>query len=435
MIAVHMLATLGPSLTNFEAYVTELRSLLREPTVNTGDPRLIAALDGEPSRRLRQTVEADLLRSTGTFFTGATLSKRILAGIKFSRTHQAVDPACGVGDLLLALVRTLPVASTFEDTVSLWSRSIAGCDIHREFVTATKLRLALVALERGVRPPGKTLQQLGLFPSVVLGDGMSYCPDSHPDLVVMNPPYTRVLAPPDCHWAEGNVSGAALFVDRWLEQIAPGGRMIAILPDVLRSGSNYRAWREAVLKRANINWLDILGRFDASADVDVFAVELVAGSSSSHSKPWRYPRRTHKSTIGTRFDVHVGSIVPHRDRKIGKHRAYLNAKTAEPWGLCRRINGKLRTMRTLFEPPLVVIRRTSSPSDPHRAIATIVVGNRRVAVENHLLVLIPRKGGLPECRRLVSILKSPRTTSWLNKRIRCRHLTVDSVKEIPWWED
>ena len=148
-----------------------------------------------------------------------------------------------------------------------------------------------------------------------------------------------------------------------------------------------------------------------------------------------WSKAKHRAIIGTRFAVGVGTIVPHRDRKVGELRAYLNAQAAPPWGTCMRLNARTRTKRRLFKPPFVVIRRTSSPSDPVRAIGTVVLGTRKVAVENHMLVLTPRKATVEECRKLMGVLKSTKTTKWLNQRIRCRHLTVEAVRDIPWWSD
>jgi hypothetical protein len=34
---------------------------------------------------------------------------------------------------------------------------------------------------------------------------------------------------------------------------------------------------------------------------------------------------------------------------------------------------------------------------------------------------------------LLRVLKSRKTDQWLNNRIRCRHLTVRSLNELPWW--
>jgi hypothetical protein len=37
------------------------------------------------------------------------------------------------------------------------------------------------------------------------------------------------------------------------------------------------------------------------------------------------------------------------------------------------------------------------------------------------------------CRELLDILKDDQTTHWLDQRIRCRHLTVAALDELPWW--
>jgi hypothetical protein len=54
-------------------------------------------------------------------------------------------------------------------------------------------------------------------------------------------------------------------------------------------------------------------------------------------------------------------------------------------------------------------------------------------VENHLIVLRPKDGTIGACREVLGILKDERTTRWLNERIRCRHLTVAALDELPWW--
>jgi hypothetical protein len=424
------------SLASFEKYTSQLRTLLHDSPFETVQPGLVAALDGEPGRKLRDSVQCRLLRESGTFFTGKELSSRLLEGLPGVLSGGATDPACGAGDLLLAVARNLPIDRTFEKTMDKWASLLVGCDIHREFVSATKLRIALLALHRGAHPPKSDLDVSCLLPNITYGDGMMHRPVETPKLVIMNPPYTRVVAPDDCSWGKGLVSSAALFVSRWLDMIPKGGRLIAILPDVLRTGSNYRLWREAVLKRSKVERLRILGRFDASTDVDVFAVDFVVGSDKPcEPGPWMWSTVRHRAVVSTRFSVSVGTIVPHRDRKIGELHAYLNAQLAPPWGTCIRLNAKIRTKRRLFKPPFVVVRRTSSPSDPVRAIGTVILGTRPVAVENHLLVLTPGKPTVEECGKLLGVLKSTKTTKWLNQRIRCRHLTVGAVRDIPWWSD
>jgi len=183
-------------------------------------------------------------------------------------------------------------------------------------------------------------------------------------------------------------------------------------------------------------WAEGLGRFDRSADVDVFVAHLAVGSKSApRVNTWQWSKETRRSTVADHFFVQVGTIVPHRDRKTGRQRAFLNAKAAPRWGICKRLNEHVRTKRSVFKPPFVVIRRTSSPRDKMRAVATIVVGRRQVAVENHLLVLTPHKKSVKQCWRLIENLKSKKTTDWLNQRIRCPHLTVAAVSAIPWWSN
>jgi hypothetical protein len=55
-----------------------------------------------------------------------------------------------------------------------------------------------------------------------------------------------------------------------------------------------------------------------------------------------------------------------------------------------------------------------------------------VAVDNHLLVAIPTNDGVASCHRLLELLDTEQTTSMLNGRIRCRHMTVAAIKDLPW---
>jgi len=421
------------ALTRFDGYVKELRSLLESGSTGSKDPRLIAALDGQPTSKIREFVKIDALRKTGTFFTGTRLATRVLKGIGPIGTHPTFDPACGTGDLLLAMAQTLPVLPTFEDTIQAWGTVLAGCDLHQEFVTATKIRICLLAIKRGAPLPVEGLDLRSTLTGIIRANGMRHEPSLNPQIVAMNPPFSWVPAPTKCAWSGGSVSSAALFVDRWLNLVENRGRLVAILPDVLRTGSNYRAWRESVLKRASVEKLSVLGRFDPGVDVDVFAaVFRVQTPISVKSNPWKWYKSEAPSTVGDHFVVNVGNIVPHRDPMKGFTQAFLHARSAPRWGEVARIADRIKTIRELFAPPFVAIRRTSSPSDSSRAVGTLILGKRGVGVENHLFVLTPKKGTIKECRELLQVLKSQQTTAWLNQRIRCRHLTADAVKSIPW---
>jgi hypothetical protein len=56
-----------------------------------------------------------------------------------------------------------------------------------------------------------------------------------------------------------------------------------------------------------------------------------------------------------------------------------------------------------------------------------------VAIENHLLVLRPKDDSPKTCEELLGLLSLQRTNEWLNRRIRCRHLTVGALADLPWW--
>ena len=133
------------------------------------------------------------------------------------------------------------------------------------------------------------------------------------------------------------------------------------------------------------------------------------------------------------FDIKVGPVVPFRLENKGNWYPFVNCSKTNWWD--RNLNfSKIRFNGKVFKPPFVVIRRTSSPSENYRAIAAIITGKENIAVENHLLVLMPKDNKIETCRELMVRLKDKRTNDWLNNRIRCRHLTVSSVSKLPWWE-
>ncbi len=147
---------------------------------------------------------------------------------------------------------------------------------------------------------------------------------------------------------------------------------------------------------------------------------------------WEASGQARVGRIEDYYGVRVGPVVPYRDPEEGPSVAYICAKALSSWETVQRINERRRYSGTLFAPPFVAVRRTSRPGGD-RAVGTLVLGKRKVAVENHLLGLFPRSKSLKKCKELLHVLKSPETNSWLDERIRCRHLTVQALKELPWW--
>lgn len=435
----------------FASYVRELEDVATKlidlgvgATDESHSDFVSAALNGQPSRELRRAVPLAELREAGAFFTNPGLAGRLVTPILASVEHGATvaDPACGVGDLLLACARHLPVFENLSETLALWGRKLGGTDLYPQFVRATKLRLLLLAVARGARagtwvPP---IIDDTLFPGIRVGDSLgarSLVPSTN--FLLLNPPYTKVVAPADCAWGSGSISQAALFVERCAQHTARGTQMLAILPDVLRAGSRYKKWRHRVEGLASVDSIELAGCFDALTDVDVFVARLTVGEAhEGGGTDWweASPRReTPMETVGDRFDVRVGPVVPHRDPLQGPTYPYLHARGLPSWTSVVAGPELRKFPGTTFLPPFVVARRTSRPGDKHRATATIITGTRPVAVENHLIVFKPKRDSLQDCALLLKSLRRPETNDWLDERIRCRHLTVTAMRSLPWWED
>ena len=126
-------------------------------------------------------------------------------------------------------------------------------------------------------------------------------------------------------------------------------------------------------------------------------------------------------------------MVPHRHAEAGPLVAYVHARSLPPWTECTKIAENRKFTGRLFQPPFVTVRRTSRPGDKKRAVASLVLSDEPVAVENHLLVLLPRDGTASTCKQLLARLRSAKTDDWINRRLRCRHLTTAVLTDMPWW--
>jgi hypothetical protein len=419
----------------FEIYVEAAEQASREDIPADGaSTRDHPLLNGAPYKAFRQAIDLADRRDAGTFFSGPAIAAR-LAGMLWSELPDhavVVDPTCGMGDLLLAYADRLPIADTLEETLAAWGECLGGLDLRSDLVRMTKVRLVMLARARGGF--GGLLNGIDdIFPMIQVGSALSGSPIlAKADGFLFNPPFgqtTPNISPP---WSAGQINAAALFLDALLEGPTSPKPIAAVLPEVLRSGSRYGRFREHLAVKGLAGTFQSLGRFDAWTDVDVFVTLL---KPSEAGGVWPDPVTIGGATVGSGFTVRVGAVVPHRHENVGPERPYLCAKTTTAWD-----NGFIPTSSrafagTVFKPPFVVIRRTSSPSDRHRAVGTVIIGAQDVAVENHLIVAKPLKGGVAACRELLIVLKSSETSEHLNRMLRCRHLTTGAVAAIPWRDD
>jgi hypothetical protein len=400
-------------------------------------PQIERALNGQPAARLRSLVPISRLRSEGAFFTGSRLSTWALQLWSDAIWDDAFfyDPACGAGDLLLACAQEYVRRVGLSQSTSALVHRFMGRDIHPEFVSATHARLALTLLRAGAQmDPSINLARA--FSQIRVGSGV----EAHEALnkathIIVNPPFRKVKAPEACLWAGGTVNSAALFVADLIEKATPGTQILAILPDVLRSGSRYANWRRFVEQRARVADVRVYGRFDRETDVDVFVLNLAVRTSvhANADTIW-LPRLSEDSeTVADHFSISVGHVVDYRAKHRGPWVPFVRTGDLPPWIILREVERRRRWNGATVNPPFVALRRTSAPGDPARAPATIISGEHPVAVENHLIILKPIDAKLGACRKLIAVLRSPKTDAWLDQRIRCRHLTVGSVGELPWW--
>lgn len=425
---------------SFAKYVETLEKLTSDAISEAQSPiissKIKAALDGQPNKEFRRLVPLEMRRKNGAFFSGAALAKRALRLLVKNNKEEKVflDPACGIGDLLLSCASVLPLGKDVKETLKIWSNHVLGMDIHHEFLRATKARLTLLALVRhkylkpGFLPPPeelfKQVRHANAYNDTNMIERASH--------IIINPPFGYVQAPESCNWAQGNVSAAALFLEQIILNSSNGTTVVAILPDVLRSGERYNEWRKNIQSKALVEAVKIFGQFDKLTDIDVFLLKLQVKRNTNNSIAWWKAQRSVKGkTVRDFFEVHVGSVVPYRDPKKGVNHIYIFPQVVTPWKIIESFNTKRKYSGNTFLPPFVVVRRTSRPGEKYRAIGAIVKGQKAIAVENHLVVLIPKDGTLKRCKELLTVLRHKKTTEWLNERIRCRHLTVQSLKELP----
>ena len=387
-------------------------------------------------KKVRDLIPIEDLRAAGAFFTGDTLAETAISNFpKPIQTNSVCfDPACGVGNLLISASKCLPVFASLDETIELWNQCLVGFDLHQEFVECTKLRLIHEAISRGAKESNKSLNQLEiLFENIREGDALNNLQVvKRVTHLLLNPPYSLKIPNKPLSWGSGKINLAAVFLEEMIKNASYGTSVSAILPDVLRSGSRYSKWREMISQSLDFS-LVIAGKFDRRTDIDV--INVYGSVRKSCSEPKNYWINTVSgASVGDYFNTRVGPLVAYRDKEEGPESPYIHSRILDKWSELFVENSWRKTESKLTMPPFVVVNRTSSPRDRLRATATIIKGTEPVAVENHLIVLSPKKGGLKACRKLLGILKSSKTNSFLNERIRCRHLTIDSVKNIPWKE-
>lgn len=396
-------------------------------------------LDGHSAAELRRLVPLSYRRKVGAFFTPSKLRAKVADVLRALPAESYLDPTCGAGDLLLAATEAMPIGPSVSETLTDWGKKLYGWDLHEEFIQTARRRILLSASKRHYEMCGQfdgSVSLLNHLNSIKQADAQKEKPRPV-DAVVLNPPFTRALPAKDCNWAQGKTSNAAIFFLDTLRHIKRGGHIVAILPDSLRSGSNFRKWRATVECHTDVTHVERLGVFDDHTDIDVFMLvaQVRATGPIPHAVPW-WNKSPEGRSVGDLFEIRVGTVVDNRDPLEGESRPFLVARDLPNTGRMGIPSRQRPFGGRLFEPPFVAIRRTSRPTEKSssRAAGVLITGEQAVAVDNHLLVAKPAKGGVKACNALIKLLAAPSTSEILDDRISCRHLTVSAIRQLPWSE-
>ena len=426
----------------FQSYVSSMERMATEAMHSRLERRrelnVSDLLDGQAGAKLRETVPLVTRREEGLFFSSSKLRSTAVSDLSDENgaISPVLDPAVGGGDLLLEVARRLPVRNGLLSTLDHWGDLLHGRDIEHTFVRLTRARLVLLAASRASACQRvKNVPIDDLFPEIRVGDGLDLLGSGwQGGHILMNPPFTYRAAPEATGWASGRINLAALFLHAAVEHASLGTRLTAILPDVIRTGTRYSRLRSIVAERLSTPEIELYGQFDEWTDVDVFILRGIIRDKPSKIRSVEWWNPTSGRRLGDIFNVHVGPVVPHRDADSGPLQPYLFARAIPQEGEfdISRAERRGYTKRS-FKPPFVVVRRTSRPGERLRGNGLVVVGEEDVQIENHLLVLQPKDGSLDTCQSVIDLLKTTCAKRWLDERIRCRHLTVGAISEMPWF--
>lgn len=270
------------------------------------------AADGELLGPLFEgSLAAEQRKRFGQYYTPGEiidfLLERALAPFdpRVGEPFRVVDPACGAGNFLAPacerLVTTyrryrqdlacLRPGERWDDgaiVALVFREHLAGLDIDPWAVRIARVRLRLKALAMGAKIPPE--------PRIGHADALKRGLDSSHGIladryraVVGNPPYGADLSPKErayvasrYHLGKGRYDTTALFVERGLELLEPGGRLALVVPHGITRTGAYGPCRDLLKREARL--VSLLDAGQAFPGVNLETVAFVAEKTGARAE-------------------------------------------------------------------------------------------------------------------------------------------------------
>lgn len=346
--------------------------------------------------------------------TPRPLRERLLSQCDFRPGMRVLDPGVGTGEFLASVLDRQPDAQ-----------------VHGWDVDPTVLSVA-----RAVVPDARLEHRSALDP----WSGPPF------DLVVGNPPYFQFRASPAIRAQfreviSGRVNIFALFFQRGLQLLRPGGQLAYVVPPSMNNGAYFNNLRSFLTRHADVEFLEVHCPHDlfhgAQTSVQIIVARLGRGSHSGrHVVTFHEPHSGFERTV---FSSDADALVRYRDSGRTLFELGYEAVTGTiVWNqhrdaLRRHANGStvhliwshnigddlrlthdhrrpqfIETMRTNRGPAIVVNRITGSVGHTTLRCAAIPEAMPFVA-ENHVNVIRRHGHFSPKCDwvELLHSLKSP----------------------------
>jgi adenine-specific DNA-methyltransferase len=219
----------------------------------------------------------------------------VSAGIK-PGVHSILDPASGGAAFLVPLAAQIASSArrrgiSAENILGTIEKTLAGVEIEPELVALSKFLLRDL-LRKEIAEEGRKLKL-----QITTADALELSlVESSFDAVIGNPPYGRIYRPSKAlreRFAQvitdGYVNLYALFIERALRWVRPGGMVCLIVPISFLGGPHFAALRKYILEVARVVSLDPIDKrsdvfLDVLYDVCVLVLEKKSGKPR-YSKP------------------------------------------------------------------------------------------------------------------------------------------------------